>query len=56
MVCPNCKETLYGMKEMATHTVACYRNSTKCRACGDIILKDKKQEHIRKFRDFKRLI
>jgi len=36
--------------EMAAHTVACYRNSTKCRICGEIIQKDRKKEHIIKFR------
>lgn len=41
---------------LATHTVECYRNSTKCKICGEIIQKDKKKEHINKFRDYKRLI
>jgi hypothetical protein len=44
------------MKDMATHTVACYRNSTKCRICGDIIQKDRKKDHLNKFRDYKRLV
>jgi len=44
------------MKAMATHTVACYRNSTKCRLCGMIIQKDKKKEHINRFRDIKKLV
>lgn len=56
MVCPNCRETFSGVNEMATHTVACYRNSTKCRICGEIILKDRKKDHLTKFRDFKRMV
>jgi hypothetical protein len=54
MLCPNCKEMIQA-REMAAHTVACYRNSTKCRICGEIIQKDRKKEHIIKFRDYKRL-
>ena len=54
MLCPNCKEMVIAA-EMAAHTVACYRNSTKCRICGEIIQKDRKKEHIIKFRDYKRL-
>ena len=38
-------------KELAAHTVQCYRNSTKCKVCGDIINKDKKKEHLARWRD-----
>ena len=39
------------MGDMVTHTVVCYRNSTKCKLCGEVILKDKKKEHLTKWRD-----
>ena len=42
--------------EIATHTVSCYRKSTKCKIWGEIIQKDRKKEHITKFRDYQRLI
>lgn len=51
MLCPNCKQMISAV-EMATHTVACYRNSTKCKICGEIIQKDRKKDHINKFRDY----
>jgi predicted transcriptional regulator len=38
-------------KDLASHTVQCYRNSTKCKVCGDIITKDKKKEHLQRWRD-----
>ena len=38
-------------KELAAHTVQCYRNSTKCKVCGEIIRKDKKKEHLMRWRD-----
>lgn len=38
-------------RELAAHTVQCYRNSTKCKVCGDIINKDKKKEHLMRWRD-----
>ena len=47
--CPNCKEIVPGHMA-AAHTIQCYRNSTKCRICGDIILKSKKKEHLEKWR------
>ena len=39
MLCPNCKQIVQPA-DIATHTVTCYRNSTKCRVCGEIIQKD----------------
>lgn len=41
---------------MATHTVACYRQATKCKICGEVIQKDKKKEHITKYRDINVLL
>ncbi|CDW91449.1 achain crystal structure of engineered northeast structural genomics consortium target [Stylonychia lemnae] len=55
VICPNCKQ-IFSLKDMVTHTVICYRNSTKCKLCGEIILKDKKKEHIDKWKDMKKLI
>jgi len=51
MLCPNCKQMIQPA-DIAMHTVACYRNSTKCRVCGEIIQKDKKREHLAKFKDY----
>lgn len=51
MLCPNCKQVIQPA-EIALHTVECYRNSTKCRVCGDIIQKDRKRDHIVKFKDY----
>ena len=48
--CPNCQQEML-FKELAAHTVQCYRNSTKCKVCGDIINKDKKKEHLARWRD-----
>lgn len=50
MQCPNCKEEML-FKLLAAHTVQCYRNSTKCKVCGEIIHKDKKKEHLYRWRD-----
>jgi RNase P subunit RPR2 len=50
VLCPNCKQ-IFSMGDMVTHTVVCYRNSTKCKLCGEVILKDKKKEHLSKWRD-----
>ena len=43
--CPNCKETIPGDQAVA-HTITCYRNSTKCKVCGEVISKAKKKEHL----------
>ena len=48
--CPNYHETIPG-NQVAAHTVQCYRNSTKCKVCGEVILKSKKKEHLEKLRD-----
>ena len=48
--CPNCGLEMR-FKELAAHTVQCYRNSTKCKVCGEIINKDKKKEHLMRWRD-----
>ena len=48
--CPNCGQYMF-FRELAAHTVQCYRNSTKCKVCGDIINKDKKKEHLLRWRD-----
>lgn len=48
--CPNCQQEML-FRELAAHTVQCYRNSTKCKVCGDIINKDKKKEHLQRWRD-----
>lgn len=48
--CPNCSQEML-FRELAAHTVQCYRNSTKCKVCGDIINKDKKKEHLMRWRD-----
>lgn len=38
-------------KDAPAHTVQCYRNSTKCKVCGEVILKDKKKEHLARWRN-----
>ena len=50
MTCPNCDKVV-SFKEAAAHTVLCYRNSTKCKICGEVILKEKKKEHLKYWRD-----
>ena len=54
MLCPNCKVIIPG-PEIATHTVLCYRKTTKCKICGEIIQKDEKKAHLNKFRDYAKL-
>jgi ankyrin repeat protein len=39
------------VNEAAAHTVQCYRNSTKCKVCGEVILKEKKKEHLSHWRN-----
>lgn len=55
ITCPNCGKIMT-VNEAAAHTVQCYRNSTKCRICGEVILKDKKKEHLAKWRDIENLL
>lgn len=50
MICPNCQEEV-SKDQAATHTVLCYRNSTKCKVCHKVILKSKKKEHLQQWRD-----
>ena len=37
--------------DLPAHTVQCYRNSTKCKVCNEIIFKDKKKIHLARWRD-----
>ena len=48
--CPNCHE-LIPQDQTVAHTVACYRSSTKCKICGEVICKEKKKEHLDFWRD-----
>lgn len=48
--CPNCQEVI-SREEAGAHTVMCYRNSTKCKVCRQVILKAKKKEHLIMWRD-----
>ena len=50
MECPNCK-LVVPAAEVMVHTVACYRNSTKCRICDEVIQKDSKKAHLEKWRN-----
>lgn len=52
VLCPNCKQIMQPSL-IAAHTITCYRNSSKCKICGEIVQKDKKKEHIAKYKDFK---
>ena len=53
-LCPNCKEMI-PERHIATHTVQCYRNSTKCKICKEVIGKADKKSHILQFRDLKKM-
>lgn len=55
ITCPNCNGVMT-VNEAAAHTVQCYRNSTKCRICGEVILKAKKKEHLARWRDQEQLL
>lgn len=55
MICPNCQKKMT-VGEAATHTVQCYRNSTKCKVCCEVILKEKKKEHLNRWRDIDLLL
>ena len=49
--CPNCKAMIKGGDDIiAMHTVQCYRNSTKCKVCNEVIQRDQKKEHLAKWR------
>lgn len=50
MDCPNCQQEMPA-SEIAAHTVQCYRNQTKCKACGEILLKENRKEHLNQWRD-----
>jgi len=52
--CPNCHDKMPA-SEIAAHTVQCYRNSTKCKVCSKVILKDKKKEHLMHWRNLELL-
>ncbi len=41
---------------MATHSVACYRTSTKCKICGERLLRSKKAEHLTAWRDSSKIL
>lgn len=45
MDCPNCQQEMPA-SEIAAHTVQCYRSQTKCKACGEILLKENRKEHL----------
>ena len=54
MTCPNCGEEMKA-KELAAHTVQCYRNSTKCKVCGEVISKENKKKHLARWRNADKL-
>ena len=41
---------------MALHTVTCYRNSTRCKVCGEKLLKSMKAEHLSQWRSIERIM
>ena len=43
------------VKEMAVHTVECYKNSTKCKVCGEVISKESKKIHLARWRNVEKL-
>jgi len=55
MECPNCKEIIPGHLAVQ-HTIQCYRNATKCRVCNQVIHKDKKRQHLEKWRNLDSLM
>jgi formamidopyrimidine-DNA glycosylase len=55
ITCPNCLKEM-PVNQAAAHTVQCYRNSTKCKVCGEVILKEKKKEHLNHWRSDKGLL
>ena len=48
--CPNCKVMIPG-DQIAAHTIACFRNSTKCKICKEVIQKAKKGDHLKYWRN-----
>ena len=48
-ICPNCKEKIPN-NSLASHTIECYRNSTKCKICGEIVNKANKKAHLEYWR------
>ena len=53
-ICTNCGEEIPENK-MVTHTVACYRNTTKCKVCGERLKKTMKAEHLATWRNADRI-
>lgn len=47
--CPNCNQ-MFTAQAVIVHTIQCYRNSTKCKICNEVILKIAKKEHLEKWR------
>ena len=54
-LCTNCGDAISPGK-MVTHTVACYRNSTKCKVCGERLKKTMKAEHLAAWRSNEKLV
>ena len=48
--CPNCHEMIPA-DQAGAHTITCYRNATKCKICSEVIQKNKKREHLEKWRN-----
>jgi superfamily II helicase len=44
-ICPNCKDKITS-SNLASHTIECYRNSTKCKICGEVVKKSQKKSHL----------
>jgi hypothetical protein len=44
-ICPNCKDKITS-SSLASHTIECYRNSTKCKICGEVVKKSQKKSHL----------
>lgn len=49
-ICPNCKNT-FRKKQMIKHTIICYRTSTKCKVCGEVLSQELKKTHLKYWRD-----
>ena len=52
--CTNCNEEILTSK-MVMHTVACYRNFTKCKICGERLKKTMKAEHLANWRSVQKI-
>jgi len=48
-ICPNCKDK-FPSNSFASHTIECYRNSSKCKVCGEIVKKSYKKAHLELWR------